>query len=264
MMCSPQTRILTGITLSALACLPTGCRKSKEPVRVRVAPPVAVESDQPTAAFAHQVVWEVSQLGVGQFLIDAPLEKTKGAASRFRGELYLSPTDLTATRGEVDVDLDTIKTTTFDNPEKNIQQTEHSHNWLELGKNVDPKQYAEDRWARFVIRNVKDPSFNDITLAAQRGGSAVVELTAVGELWLNGITVNKSARLQVQFTGNTSAPTGATIKSLQPLTLSMKEHDIKPRDMTGEFLRGALEQIGQKIDDKVQISIELSISPKRL
>jgi len=46
----------------------------------------------------------------------------------------------------------------------------------------------------------------------------------------------------------------------EPLKLSLKEHDIKPRDLAGKFLAGALEKVGQKIDDTVQISLDLKAS----
>jgi hypothetical protein len=36
----------------------------------------------------------------------------------------------------------------------------------------------------------------------------------------------------------------------------MKAHTVMPRDTVGGFLNGALERIGKKIDDKVQVSFE--------
>jgi len=33
---------------------------------------------------------------------------------------------------------------------------------------------------------------------------------------------------------------------------------VKPRDLAGKFLAGALEKIGQKIDDSVEISLDLT------
>jgi hypothetical protein len=48
------------------------------------------------------------------------------------------------------------------------------------------------------------------------------------------------------------------VTTLEPLPLSLKEHDIKPRDVAGKFLNGALEKVGKKIDDVVQISLDVT------
>jgi len=44
------------------------------------------------------------------------------------------------------------------------------------------------------------------------------------------------------------------------MRISMKEHDVKPRDVAGKFLDGALERVGKKIDDVAQISLDVSAS----
>jgi hypothetical protein len=36
---------------------------------------------------------------------------------------------------------------------------------------------------------------------------------------------------------------------------------VKPRDKVGSFLNGALDRIGKKIDDKVQVSFEATAHP---
>jgi hypothetical protein len=36
---------------------------------------------------------------------------------------------------------------------------------------------------------------------------------------------------------------------------------VKPRDITGKFLQGALEKVGDKIVDRVQISLKLRAVP---
>jgi hypothetical protein len=62
----------------------------------------------------------------------------------------------------------------------------------------------------------------------------------------------------VTFSGPPDAPTLARVVTAAPLVVSLKEHDVKPRDLAGKFLSGALEKIGQKIDDSVQISLDLT------
>jgi hypothetical protein len=60
------------------------------------------------------------------------------------------------------------------------------------------------------------------------------------------------------FTTGPEGALGLRIVTAEPLRLSLKEHDIKPRDVAGKFLNGALEKIGQKIDDTVQVSIDFT------
>ena len=58
------------------------------------------------------------------------------------------------------------------------------------------------------------------------------------------------------FKGPADAPTELAIKTDDAMPVSLKEHEVKPRDKVGSFLNGALERIGKKIDDKVQVSFE--------
>ena len=62
--------------------------------------------------------------------------------------------------------------------------------------------------------------------------------------------------------GPPEAPTSIRVVTTQPLKISLKEHDVKPRDLAGKFLSGALEKIGQKIDDTVQVSLDLTAKTK--
>lgn len=200
---------------------------------------------------------EVAADGATSFLIDAPLEKIKGKTSRAQGKLQLDPARLDKTSGQLDVDLTTLETFTFDDAGKNAKQTEHVHNWLELGADVEEKQRKENRWARFTIRGVELNGPKELAKIPEKDGKRTVEVVGKGDLWLHGVSVPKSVALTVEVHGPADAPTAAAIKTREPLLISMKEHDVKPRDIAGKFLQGALEQVGQKIDDQIQISVDL-------
>jgi len=243
-------RIVGVFGLSAL-CAAAACKD--EAAVQRVAPPAASAS-QPASAGALR--FAVAEKGTANFLIDAPLEKIKGHSGKLRGEVTVDSADLMTTRGEVDVDLMDLVTETFDDASKNSTQTGHAHNWIEIGDDVEPKRREENRFARFTIRSVDDVS-SKLVEVAEKNGERTVMVTARGDLWVHGVSSPTTVKLTAKFQGPPSAPTGLHIMTTEPLKLSLKEHDIKPRDVAGKFLNGALEKVGKKIDDTVQISLDV-------
>jgi hypothetical protein len=241
-----------------IGAITTGCEsKKEETTTARVAPPAA-SSAQP--ASPESLALAVNEEGTATFLIDAPLEKIKGKADRFRGKMNVKPDRLDETRGQIDVDLSTLATHTFDDEGKNAKQTEHAHNWLELGTDVEEKQRTENQWVRFTIESVTvTPSKLDDAKEAE--GHRRVELSAKGQLWLHGVTSQKTVKLAALFSGPADAPTSVQVTTLEPLRISLKEHDVKPRDVAGKFLKGALEQVGEKIVDEVQVSFDFTAKP---
>lgn len=265
-----RTAALCGGIFVAMV-LVTGCDKKEDAAPTRVAPPtaasvapVAAPSGSAAAAMpAKSNAFVVADEGSATFLIDAPLEKIKGKANRFRGNIEIDPMKLSATKGQVDVDLKTLKTNTFDDAEKNTKQTEHAQNWFELGNDVDAKLRDENQWARFTIKSVKSSGADSIADVKEADGARTVEVTADGELWLHGASVPKTVKLSVSFKGPADAPTSVQIKTVDPIPVSLKAHSVMPRDIAGKFLQGSLEKIGKKIDDNVQVSLDFTVAPKK-
>lgn len=258
--------LLGGLLLTTFVV--SGCGKSEDPAPARVAPPT-ISSASPSASSASAATvttskpFTVADEGTATFLIDAPLEKIKGKATKYRGNLEIDPAKLSATKGQIEVDLKTLKTATFDDAGKNEKQTEHAQNWFELGNDVEAKQRGENQWVRFTIRSVKATGPDDIAQVKEADGARTVEITAEGDLWLHGVSVPKTVKLSVAFSGAANAPTSIQIKTVAPVEVSLKAHDVKPRDVAGKFLQGTLEKIGQKLDDKVQVSLDFSAAPKK-
>jgi polyisoprenoid-binding protein YceI len=190
--------------------------------------------------------------GTATFLIDAPLEKIKGRSTKLRGSLDIDPQNLKASRGQIEVDLDDLKTETFDDEEKNKAQTGHTKNWLEIGTDVEAKRREENRWARFTIKSIEESS------VVKAAGGTPVTVKATGDMWIHGVSSPKTVSATVTFSGPAEAPTLVRVVTAEPVRISLKEHDVKPRDLAGKFLSGALEKIGQKIDDSVQLSLDLT------
>lgn len=236
----------------------TACEEKNEaPPPARVAPP---EQAAAPAESAKAQTFAVAEKGSATFLIDAPLEKIKGEALKFRGRIDVNPAQLSEARGQVEVDLTTLSTHTFDDKDKNAKQTEHARNWLELGGDVPEKERGENQWVRFTITSVTATpgSLGDTQVV---DGKRRVEVSAQGDFWLHGVTSKKTAKLALLFSGDATSPGEVTVQTLEPLRVSLKEHDVKPRDLAGKFLQGALEQVGEKIVDEVQLTLEFKATP---
>jgi polyisoprenoid-binding protein YceI len=256
---SRRATVVLGASLSIVAA---ACSK-EEPSAARTSPPAASApaATPPGAPTAGQRRFEVVS-GTANFLIDAPLEKIKGRSTKVRGTLDVDPTDLKTGKGQIEVDLEDLKTETFGDAEKDTSQTGHAKNWLEIGSDVEQKRRDENRWVRFTIKAIDDANPVKLAAAEAKNGQRSVTVQATGDLWLHGVSSSKKVNVALTLDGPPEAPTSLRIVTSQPLKISLKEHDVKPRDLAGKFLSGALEKIGQKIDDNVQISLDLTAKTK--
>jgi polyisoprenoid-binding protein YceI len=218
--------------------------------------PAAANPAAPPLAAGHRRFEAAS--GTASFLIDAPLEKIKGKSTKVRGWLDVNPADLKTGKGQLEFDLADLQTETFGDPAKDGSQTEHARNWLEIGGEVDAKRREENRWVRFTIKAIDDANPTKPAAADMKNGQLAVTMQATGDLFLHGVGSSKKVNVALTLEGPADAPTSIRIVTSQPLKISLKEHDVKPRDLAGKFLSGALEKIGQKIDDNVQISLDLT------
>ncbi len=252
-------RIVFGSAVAALlaggAAVVMGLQKDDaSAVGQRAARPQSATGTAPLAIGSAR--FRVQESGTATFLIDAPLESIKGLSAKFRGEVDFDATDVSKSHGDVDLDLDDLKTETFGNKDKDTAQTEHAHNWLEIG--ADAKDRDTNRWARFTFNSVESAVPAKLADAPEQNGGRTLKVIAKGDMWLHGITSPKTIKLTVVVRGPLSAPTAIEIKTDEPIRISLKEHDVKPRDVAGKFLSGALEKVGKKIDDVVQISLAVS------
>ena len=246
-------RCLPAVSLVAIAIW-AGCNKDKEQPQVAVAASSAMPASGPAAGQARFVVAPGSTC---EFLIDAPLEKIKGSSARVSGTIDLDPKSLKSSKASFEVDLDDLKTETFPDAAKNASQTEHMKNWFEIGPDVEPKLRAENRRARFALKSIDRVSASSLADAPESNGQRNVTMTVSGDLSLHGASSPKTVDLVLTFAGPASDPALVHLVTSQPLKVSLKEHDIKPRDLAGKFVAGALEKVGQKIDDTVLISLDL-------
>jgi polyisoprenoid-binding protein YceI len=194
--------------------------------------------------------------GKSTFLIDAPLEKIKGSAEEVRGSISLELHEFSRTRGEVSFRLTSLKTATFGDADKDGAQTDHARNWMQVGEESRAEDRRKYEWATFTITSVEvSPSRLEDT--REEGGARVLKGKVSGDFTLHGVTRTKTLAFTATLQGPPGQPNRLTLKTDAPFEVSLKEHDIKPRDGVGSFLNGALEKIGKKIDDRVQVSLEV-------
>jgi hypothetical protein len=241
-------------TVPLVVLLFVSCKKDPEvaPLKESAAPKAASEKtvEQGKKRF---VVAEAGKLSV---MIDAPLEKFQGKTEKLSGVFDVDLANLTASTGEVVADLDTFTTHTFTDNDKNESQTEHARNWFELGEKVEKAKRDDYRMARFTIEKIETSSAPSLAAAKEEAGVRTVHFTAAGTLRVHGRSAKKSVAVDVSFKGPPDAPTEISFKTTEPVLASLSEHDVKPRDLTGQFLAGALEKVGKKIDDKAQVHVE--------
>ncbi len=178
--------------------------------------------------------------------IPAPLETTRARLTGVRGALDVDLNDPNKTTGSIEADLSGIQSYSFSDPDKNKTQTEHMHNWFEIGGDVTPDVRAKNQWAKFVITKIVKAE------AVEPNKKYVIE--AQGDFTVHGITKPKTVDLEVTLDDSKKSMTLVTKK---PFVVSLKEHDIKPRDTTGKFLNGALQVVGLKLSDEAQVSLDL-------
>jgi hypothetical protein len=236
------------------------CKKDPEVAPVK-------ETPAPIAAAAKTVAagkkrFAVQQTGTLSVMIDAPLEKFQGASNKLSGVFDIDLGDLKASSGEVVGDLDAFTTHTFNDKDKDESQTEHAKNWFELGEKVEAAKRDDYRMARFTIESIDSVSVPSLAAAKEEHGVRTVHFKATGTLRVHGRPSKKTVDVDVSFRGSPDSPSEVAFKTTQPVIASLTEHDVKPRDLTGQFLAGALEKVGKKIDDKAQVHIEGRAIPK--
>lgn len=217
-------------------------------------PAVEAAPTPPPQAPSTPLSFRVASSGRASFLIDAPLEKIKGRWTRFGGELSVDPRDLRRSRGEITMDLTDLKTTTFDDGEKNATQTGHALNWMEIGSDVSREARTRNARASFKVLAIERSTPDHLELDDEKGAFHAV---LKGILTLHGIESEHVVDVNVELEGGGATSQTLHIVTTKPLHVSLKRHDIKPRDLAGRFLAGALDQVGQKISDTVQVTIDV-------
>lgn len=178
------------------------------------------------------------------FVMDAPLEKIKGATTSGDGTITIDEADLKGVKGALVIDLSQIKLNTFADEGKNATQTGHMLNWFEIGEDVDAATKEKFRKATLAINGAK--------LAIKKDSQT--HLMLEGDLTLHGITKKLVIDLLVSKTD-----TGYAVKTAIPFNVNLEDYDIRPRDLAGKILTKTLEALGQKVAKDAMVSVDMTL-----
>jgi hypothetical protein len=258
-----RSSMVVGSVLALAAC----GKKEADPT-----PTAAASALAPSTAASSAMAFKYAVDPKGKTSIDmpAPKEHIKAGTTASGGSLEVDLKNVANTRGEVKVDLTTLKTSTFGDEKKDSSQSEHAQNWLEVGSLVTADMKEKNRWVVFAIRSIEAPSAADVTkIAAVKEGDLdvrTVTLTAKGEFLLHGHKTDKTVPLEAKFQWAAGAapdakPTAIVVKTKEPLHITLAEHDVKPRDNFGKLAEGALGLLGTKVANVADVSFEIRATP---
>jgi len=253
------------ISLAAVAC------SKKDDDAPKLAPSasgLAVSKPPPTAMVAKYAI-----AADGKTHIDgpAPAEHLKADTTASGGTIEVDLMNLANSRGEVKIDLLSLKTHTFDSEAQDTKQTKDSAGWLEVGDSAPAAARETNRWAVYSIRSIDGLSAPDVTKVAPttQGGEDIrtVSLTSHGELLLHGHKADKEAALEVRFHYPAGAPAEGHPASIEivtksPLKITIADHDVKPRDNLGKLAKRAFSLLGTKVADVLDVTFELRATPQ--
>jgi hypothetical protein len=261
------------MSLVTAAMAAGGCSKKDEaPAQDALKPmaPIAMSSAEPAGKAVDFTIDPASKTTID---MPAPKERIKGSTTAAKGTLHVDTGDLTKTRGDIFIDLNTLTTTTFGDAEKDATQTKHAHTWLQIDDMVKDADVRErNRWVHFAIRSIDGASATDLSKVAPTKVDAddvrTVTLTAHGEVEAHSIPSKtlRDAPLEVRVhvpagSPPDTKPTKIEVASKAPFTIQLADHDIKPRDTEGILAQKAFGLLGTKVADVANVSVDLTAKP---
>ncbi|GEM_PF-2926127 len=271
-------------------CLLAGCSRREPPAPRRTAPwPAApLPVDRPTARQS----FTIGAGGEVQFELPARGARINGAFRVARGSLDVDLMDLAATRGNVEVDLASVRVLDQDGAE-NREASARAQSWLDVGPSRPEAARDRHRWARFALREVHDPSATAAhegravlreAVPPRAGGpgappgtagttgagpreTRAVELDGVGTLLVHGYEVELGVRLRMTFEYPVPAtpgaiPTRLLLETVRPFPVSLAAHDIVPRDGAGLSIGDGDRIPDNRVGKEAKVSAHLVATPR--
>lgn len=246
----------------SLLALPLLACQAKDTSR---AAPAASSAQSAPAPAPGAIDYSVEANGSTTLDMPGKDEHIKASTSRADGALHIDATDLSKTQGEIRVDLTSLTTHTFGEASKDDAQTEHARTWLEAV--VDGKIQESHRYAVFVVRRVDVPGERALDKIPLSPAPFVRLVKAVvhGALTVHGHQVERSVPVDLEFaypaaTAAADRPSALHIRTSEPLRVTLKEHDIKPRDPLGKVLSWTSQLTGKVATDAL-VSVDLLAKP---
>jgi len=203
------------------------------------------------------------------FVMDAPIEKIFGEAEgAIAGEVFADLEDITKSTGLLKVDLDKLvlyqqkrenEAAAFGERSKSDLQNEHARNWLEIGKDVSEETKGKNRFVELKITKVETDGPKSVL--GMQGAERKVVLKVTGDLRLHERTAPKTAKIEATFRFEGDKPVSVAVKTLEPVGVSLEEHDVRPRDTLGKILQKTQEELstlGKKVSKDAMISLDFT------
>jgi hypothetical protein len=259
---SLASKLALVVATSAIgSAIELGCGKKDDPSTVApAASGLPASTVDPKASVWHYVVDPKSATHVDMVGLK---EHIRGETSAADGTLDIVPGNLAQSRGEVRVDLSTFATHTFGTAD-DATQTKHARTWLEvqMGDHVN----QEMRWAVFAIRSIDALSATDLAQVAptkkENGDVRVVTMTVHGDLLVHGHKTARDAPVELDafYPPGGARPARVEIHSKGPMPVTLKEHDVRPRDPAGEALAWTTQLIS-KVAETADVTVDLGATP---
>lgn len=224
--------------------------------------------EQPAAAAPSTAAFNVDATSDVTFLMEAPVENIRGRApNSVSGALSFNLTDLTQSSGLIKIDLDelTVYQTTRDDADaewgeetKNDVQNEHMKNWLQISADAPAEMREANRYIEFRMNTLETPSQADVT--AMDGAERTVTALVQGDFRLHGRTAAKTARVELTFVFEGDTAKSVRVRSLEPVAVSLVEHEVQPRETFAKLAQKALSDLGAKVSDTAPVTFSFSAS----
>jgi hypothetical protein len=200
----------------------------------------------------------------------APIENIHGVATKaIHGELMVDPNELSATRGQIRIDLDRLelfqskldeKTGAFSSENKSEKQNEDMKAWFEISEDTPAQVRERNRWATFDLQNVTVPSGSD--LATLQGAERNVRAHITGSFTLHGHQAPVSADVSLSFGFVGEELKSIRVSSISPVRVGLEQYDIRPRSAFEKLAAKTLGALGQKVADTAPVTFSFNVTPR--
>jgi len=249
-----------GVVVFGVSALLMGC--GDKPSENAAPTASAFESAKPASASAAAFVVDSASSKAG-WTMEAPFEKIFGEiAGGISGDLFIDPADVTKTTGLLNADLGKLdlfqqkrkdekdEKSEFEPRTRSDKQNEHARGWLELEKD------KANATSQFAIKKVETDT-PDLTKLS--GAERKISGTLTGELLVHGRKAERKVKFDAVFTFDGDKPTKVTVKTTEPLEVTLEVFDVRPHDAGGKTLAA----LAPKVAKSAPVLIEFTASLKK-
>lgn len=250
------------VALLLMVLAGSGCSKKVEPPR-RTEPWLATPSGSSgVQASTGPLRFEILTDSSVRFSVPTRRAKVSGSVPIASGSLKLDPRDLPGIKASLAFDLTRLSIAPDSLPrELELAGQEPStlaRQWLELGSEVASERRQQLATARFELSALEDVNGN-LDLGSSKP-SARSTATAVGSLLLHGFRAPVRTRVVLQplKAAGPGEPLRLSIRSLEPVVLSLAAHDITARSAAGVVDAALAERVTDVVGKNVRVEFDLN------